>query len=186
MARGCKRVSRANAVRKSGKKKGKLKEGCRYIKGDGAMCCPPGSKKSSSKKSRGRKKSSKKRRSSKRKGKRPNTPQMDSLNAVRRAWKSASTCREKREALRALKKRFTFMARQPARQRRGESQGAAASRRWSRWKSEYRNKLEATEYSCSGRRTRAVGPVMVNGLSAAQKKKHPCARMNPPAWCNKK
>lgn len=61
-----KRVSRKAAVRKSGKKKGKLKKGCKFVKGDGAMCRTgratkkrKSSKRKSSKK-RGRKKTAKK------------------------------------------------------------------------------------------------------------------------------
>ena len=38
MTGGWKRVSRAAAVHKSGKKKGRLKKGCKFVKGDGALC----------------------------------------------------------------------------------------------------------------------------------------------------
>jgi hypothetical protein len=179
--RNCKRVSRDKARRKSGPNKGQLNPGCRYIKGDGAQCCTPGAKKGKAKKGTTKRKATKR----KRKGTKPNTPAMDALNSVRRAFKSASSCKDKRVALRALKKRFQFMAKKPANKKRGESQGAASTRRWGRWQSEYKNKLNQTESLCSGRKTRVVGPGMVSGLSAAGKKKHPCTRANPPAWCGK-
>ena len=51
------RVSRAAAQVKSGPKKGKLKPGCRYLKGDGAMCS--GSTRKRKTKRKGRKKASK-------------------------------------------------------------------------------------------------------------------------------
>ncbi len=48
----CKRVSRKAAQRSSGPNKGRLKPGCRYLKGDGARCCPTGKKTSRKKTSR--------------------------------------------------------------------------------------------------------------------------------------
>lgn len=186
------RVSRKKAVYQSGPKKGRLKPGCKYIKGDGAECKST-SKKSSRKKGGSRTKKRKATGAAKRarKGVGPRTPRMDRLNAWRRAFKSAGTCQQKREALRALKTQFQHMAAQPAKTKRGESQGQAASRRWSKWQSEYRNKVEETEAFCSGRprkSMRYVGPGMVNGLSGSKrggKKKHPCATANPPAWCGR-
>jgi hypothetical protein len=55
---GCKKVSRAAAVRKSGPKKGRLSPGCRFLKGNGARCCKPGSstKKKTTKKRKTKKK----------------------------------------------------------------------------------------------------------------------------------
>lgn len=183
------RVSRKKATYQSGKKKGKLKPGCRFIKGDGADCkstkgkLKRKSRRKTKRKGRKRKVTGAARRA--RKGVAPRTPRMNRLNEWRRAFKRARSCGDKRKALRNIKKQFQHMAARPAKSKRGESQGQASRRRWRRWQSEYRNKLEQTEAFCTGRRTKAVGPMMVNGLSAAQKKKHPCARSNPPAWCKK-
>lgn len=181
------RVSRAKAVHKSGPRKGKLRPGCRYIKGDGADC-----KKAPRKKPRGKPRRKKRRVTGAarraRRGVAPATPSMNRLNAWRRYFRDARSCGEKRKAVRAIKKQLQHMARKPAKPKRGESQGAAATRRWKRWQSEYKNKLEQTEAFCSGRprsKQRMVGPGMVNGLSATAKKKHPCTRPNPPPWCNK-
>lgn len=183
------RVSRAKAVYKSGPKKGKLKPGCRFIKGDGADCKKVG-KKTTKKRGKGRKRKGRKRKVTgaarrARRGVAPRTPSMNALNVLRRRFHGASSCGQKRAALRAIKKQFQKMARKPAKVKRGENQGTASRRRWRRWQSEYKNKLESTEMFCTGRRTKAVGPMMVSGLSASEKKKHPCARKNPPRWCKK-
>jgi hypothetical protein len=181
--RGCKRVSRKKARFASGKKKGKLKPGCRYLKGDGAQCCPPGSTKKGRK--TGRKK--RKRRATgaarrARKGVAPRTPKMDRLNQWRRAWKSG-TCGQKRAALQQIKKQFQHMAYKDPKPKRGESVGQARQRRWKRWQSEYNNKLRMTASQCTGRPARSfrpVGPAMVSGIGG-----HPCGSASPPAWCRK-
>ena len=57
---GCKRVSRKAAQRK-GKGRTVLKKGCRYLKGDGAKCCPTGgTRKRTTKKRTAKKTASKK------------------------------------------------------------------------------------------------------------------------------
>ena len=173
------RVTRAKAVFKSGPKKGKLKPGCRYLKGDGAIC-----KTATEMQKRAKKKGKRKRTgaaSRARKGVAPRTPRMDRLNAWRKRWKTSRNCGEKKRALREIQQQFKHMAARPAKSKRGESKGAAAQRRWNRWKSEYRNKLVVTERFCTGRPARVVGPVMVDGLGG--KKPHPCATARPPAWC---
>ncbi|HMO94953.1 MAG TPA: hypothetical protein PKD27_02465 [Tepidiformaceae bacterium] len=199
------RVSRKKATYQSGPKKGGLKPGCRFIKGDGADC---GGTKSATKT---RKKTSKKKKSkskSKHPCSRPNPPAwcnkgkkktsgkkrrssgpkralpegMVRLQEWRRAFNASSTCPQAREALRNLKQQFKYLASKPATKKRGESQDAANTRRWNRWVSEYNNKLRTTEGICLGLTRSQMSGL---GKASGKSKKHPCARPNPPAWCNR-
>ncbi len=154
----CKRVSRDAAKWKSGNKKGKLRPGCKYLKGDGVHCCPSPKAgavvkgqpaKKATKKRSGRRKARSVKRKSSRKGTRPATPNMNYLNLIRRRWK-AGDCRDKRKTLREIRKLFEVMSQKPAKQKKGESQSQAAKRRWNRWQNEFQNKLIATEEHCKG------------------------------------
>jgi len=185
--RKCKRVSRAKARFSSGKKKGKLKPGCRYLKGDGAQCCT-GPKKGKGRKKKAGKKKRKRTGAAKRarKGVKPHTPKMDVLNAWRRRWKADRSCGGKKAALQKIFVQFKHM------QHFKPSKGGepARARRWNRWMREYHNKVAQTSAFCgrplrpaSGSRTtsgRSPFPRATDGIGG-----HPCASPNPPRWCNK-
>ena len=180
---GCKRVSR-KAAQRSVKGRTVLKKGCRYLKGDGAQCCPPGAKKKTARKGKGKRKRSGAA-SRARKGVKPNTPLMDRLNDWRREWKRAPTCRAKNEALRNIKIMFRQMATRPVSKKRGESELDARNRRWSRWQGEYTNKLHQTSAACQGVSARQVPRPSRDTMTVDGLKGHPCASARPPAWCNK-
>lgn len=172
------RVSRKKAQVKSGPNKGKLKKGCRYLKGDGAICKSPGKAK--------KKTSSRKRRRTgaaarARKGVAPATPNMNYLNVMRRRFKQGN-CADKKKALREIRQIFRIMARKNAKKKRGESQDQANARRSNRWSSEFSKKTRATAEFCKGGST---SPRRVSAGERAFRSVggHPCASANPPKWC---
>lgn len=196
---GCKRVSRKAAQRKV-KGRTVLKKGCRYLKGDGAQCCPTGGgsrgkgkgKKAATGRSKKRKVTGAAKRA--RRGQAPSTPMMARLNEWRRIWASATTCPESKKALQAIRQQMRHMDSKPATPKRGETAEAARARRMKRWNSEYMNKLRITDGVCLGLSRKQMeglgrGPSGARGrgrgLSGTGKKKHPCATANPPAWCGR-
>lgn len=189
-----KKRRRKKAAKKPGKRvsrkaaqtsKGRLRKGCRYLKGDGARCCPKGYKKTAKRKAGKRKRTGAAKRA--RKGVAPRTPRMDVLNAWRRQFKARQSCGGKKEALANIFKQFKHMDSANPRT------GAKRAKRWNRWMSEYHKKLAVASAFCKRPLRPASGasggyqysgrspfPRATNGL-----KGHPCASPRPPAWCNK-